>query len=196
MSPNRVQLLTAPKGYKKKKEIPSRTGSFCASKISVSLSSGLQPPANAWMLIKECKFHVSGPRLTRTQGLEVQLRRQKFWRLTSTQTCKCFHGRNWRPQTGCLVPLCCKKMKIRKSVKGVTLCGWDAGSWLYRSYMIINMVTSLQREGTKWVSIPLKFGEEWTRCRWSLIKTFNKDTTENKFQVNFGDIAEKLFFSL
>lgn len=57
-----------------KRKIPSRVVCLCDSKASGCPSLELQPPVNAWMLIKECKFHVSGPRLTHTQGPEVHER--------------------------------------------------------------------------------------------------------------------------
>lgn len=44
------------------------------------------------------------------------------------------------------------------------LMGVNSGSWLYRSYMFINMFTNMQSKGTKWVRTYLeKFctGEHW-----------------------------------
>ena len=41
---------------------------FVDPKLAATHVEGeLQPPVDAWMLIKECKFHVSGPRLTNTR---------------------------------------------------------------------------------------------------------------------------------
>lgn len=72
---------------KKGSPIPVRVVRLCGSKSSGSPSWELQPSVNAWMLIKECKFHVSGPRLTHS-GPPGSMRAgwrerhtQRFWRL-------------------------------------------------------------------------------------------------------------------
>lgn len=116
-----------------KRKIPSRVVCLCDSKTSCSPSSELQPPVNAWMLIKECKFHVSGPRLMHThthiRGPEVHERENthtptlkykhkvlEAYIHTNTRTLTQIH-RQLKALISLPHPLCCKKIEISQRSK-------------------------------------------------------------------------------
>lgn len=128
-----------------KRKIPSRVVCLCDSKTSCSPSSELQPPVNAWMLIKECKFHVSGPRLTHTHThthsrprgprerehtnthtLKYKHKVLEAYIHTNTRTLTQIH-RQLKALISLSHPLCCKKIEIRQSAKQMTLWGGGRG---------------------------------------------------------------------